>query len=134
MESLASIIHASLAHTSTIPEQPQLDIASTDQEPNHVPEENELQPAEDSRTSTAEDSARTEGDLNKSTTLKRQLPPQSMDGHKLSKHELQVDAMQVKMLEALTELSKNNHNDVKDKTLTAVDTLLQSSGQTLNSG
>jgi hypothetical protein len=60
--------------------------------------------------------------------------PQTLDGQWLSKQELYVDAMQVKMLEALTELSKNNHNDVKDKTLTAVVALLQSSGQTLNSG
>lgn len=60
--------------------------------------------------------------------------PHSINGMPLSKHQLQIDAMQVKMLEALTELSKNNHNDVKEKTLNAVDMLLQSSGQTLNSG
>ena len=64
----------------------------------------------------------------------KSYPPQSLDGRQLSIQELHVDAMQVKMLEALTELSKNNHNDVKDKTLNAVDTLLQSSGQTLNTG
>ncbi len=68
------------------------------------------------------------------TTHDGAAAPATQNGHVLSIKEQHVDAMQVKMLEALTELSKNPHNDVKEKTLYAVDTLLQSSGQTLNSG
>jgi hypothetical protein len=147
-ESLTAIIHNSLAHTISNP-------LSTSQEPIQETETSEnTQLTDDSTSSHATEAGsttepqqqqqtdikpskqnqRNQTNNNKQQTDIKPYPPQTLDGRTLSMQELHVDAMQVKMLEALTELSKNSHNDVKDKTLNAVDTLLQSSGQTLNSG
>lgn len=119
VESLAAIIHSSLAHTISNPLASSQEITETNNEASASEETN----GEEKQVV-----------IREPEVLDRPYPPQSLDGHKLSTQELFVDAMQVKMLEALTELSKNNHNDVKEKTLSAVDALLQSSGQTLNSG
>eukprot|EP00026_Physarum_polycephalum_P000282 Phypoly_transcript_00282.p1 GENE.Phypoly_transcript_00282~~Phypoly_transcript_00282.p1 ORF type:complete len:1756 (+),score=269.99 Phypoly_transcript_00282:745-5268(+) len=148
-ESLTTIIHNSLAHTISNP----LSISQEATDPPEMADDTQLtdestQPNTLESESTTEsksqelpegtDSPQTEAHNNstsqQSTNNTKPYPPQTLDGRTLSMQELHVDAMQVKMLEALTELSKNSYNDVKDKTLNAVDTLLQSSGQTLNSG
>ena len=153
VESLTTIIHNSLAHTISNPlsaspqevpqealqefAKPELGIHNTLNDKttptDSIP--TQLHLSQSPNDTTAQNPTHTTTAQNTSSTGDtKPYPPLSLDGHQLSTQELHVDAMQVKMLEALTELSKNSHNDVKDKTLNAVDTLLQSSGQTLNSG
>jgi hypothetical protein len=160
VESLTAIIHNSLAHTIANPlsnsasvtlPTPEGDTQQTElrQPETENPQQTATEPNQDNeqRTETIQETQatiqsetkETQNDTDKPLTAQDQpsdskYPPQSLDGHTLSTQELHVDAMQVKMLEALTDLSEINHNDVKEKTLNAVDTLLQSSGQTLNSG
>jgi hypothetical protein len=160
VESLTAIIHNSLAHTISNP-LPTLQDPTLETSPPKMPEKalqqtkaslsqgktepvterNPQEQDENVQTTRVSDQQSNSQNTNENYAQNtareddtKPYPPQSLDGHQLSKQELHVDAMQVKMLEALTELSKNSHNDVKDKTLNAVDTLLQSSGQTLNSG